>query len=1733
MDNKYKTIIEDGDYSYEIEIYGKTFLNIDIKQKSKNNEKYPPKKYKNKIITVEDLKLVDYNYFYEDFQKLKSFSKIIELLKSKDAIIKIEEDDFDLNLTIEFKKPIDSYISINIEQLNIEYYLTTGKNHKRINVNPFYASLNDDFFNINKLKEILIEEKIINEYKIDSYRYYDEDKKGFIKLNELKDYKTPNNKLILELHSKKIFDSIIPEIGNMDNNLSNKIKKVKNEIKNNIKYLQKTKKYDLIYLYASPIIGKKGGDIYKPINYHDEIKTITKIFNKSQKSFNCLFECANEKLFKNILMEKQIKILHIASHGDLEESNNKYFLILENNLKQQSIYYDKLENILKANSSNIKNIDLVFVSTCHSEGLGKLFKKYGAKNVIYITGMTPISNIAALKFSEFFYQELVNQNSIKESFYKVQEKIKTDREVIYNNKNDCCCNHKHDKKCLIKEENNKRYHIHKDFHKEKCCYFSEFHMHKLNCNFYKKIKEKIRELEEKKKKGEIINEDEDVKFSIKEFKESNYVKICCCNHDIKHSEASKFTLISNEDTKPFKLQEKGKLEINENCVFDFDHIKDFSVIGRAKHMETILKILTDNSGYYSHFIIVYGDKDMGKQEFAESACVYLFERKIIKFYEIINISTEYDFEYIKNKLLNYNKNLQDKIIIILKINYLLDEEKTFYFAGQILNKIIIENNNLYFIILLTTKKENIELDLQGKNKLETIDIKLTFKFAKELLLKLCFYLGFQNNYNSIFNNIYDEDYLGLMKLIQYKPKKIKQIADLIGEIDNFEQLKKNIISEDLDEIKRINEIEKLMENMNISKIYYLLSIMPSGLPESLLKLIYPNYEEFMKEEDVTKTLIYTDPNDNWKYIKEYKRNITNFFYCKEKDQIRQECISNCLKVYAKLLFYYIEKNRQKICFPDNNIHYLFNSYNDTGIWKTFDLPIYNYCFYFENDKNIYDNILKDKFILERHENNITNLILNNLDDLQKLIKDDIIKEYLEQITLKLPTCYFLEKECIIIIKKYIYICDQLKLENSKKRLLLFLYSIDKIQQIDIKEFNDSQYGLEIDAYFLNALKKEDITLFKELIQKYKDINVTSNGETNTVENSSLKKILIYAYYEIAGLYYSKKIYQDALSNLILAKELSKEINNCYLLDRINIDIVLVKMKNFQMLKRKIILSNEKEKEKIISDMDKEYLDDANKLLNEVIHQKPYNKKLKLSLTNEAYKLMLDLNKKLENDIVILNSNPLKGNYSALNNGIFSYLNNQYYLLRQLQEKIKMRLKIESKLLNIDNLNESFNQNGKILIIQSDDFTENGEIVYETKYGESQVLSIEDLKKILPEKIKYNIVILCFIKSGKLKKLFEDKVEYLITFDDFDYFKLNNDDLYKYNKLSIEFLINFIEKTTYLKNIKHIFEESKKLFIDEFKNCKTIENCISLTNKNNLINYIKYENNNQEKIFLNQPLINIPSHTPIKKDYVDEIFKIIKIILSGEHQFINVYLNQDDKIKENNSKKINKKSLIGIEIMKFLYRHQSFDKLYYIYNPQKYGKSLKEIINNVLENESEGETIGSSYDSLTKFILINDYTKIKNKDKELYKENEVIYEEPLTLMDNVQYLIMTKKEIIIDNNDKFKTKDKDIKKSVIMKNTDFDIYKINLEDSVKLEGSKKIKKLKTNKDDNKTITDIGENNINIEDSKIDTNSINIFEDNKKIVNEKCIFKDFNSIFDYSFESDKTISSCDESDDDQLF
>ena len=530
--------------------------------------------------------------------------------------------------------------------------------------------------------------------------------------------------------------------------------------------------------------------------------------------------------------------------------------------------------------------------------------------------------------------------------------------------------------------------------------------------------------------------------------------------------------------------------------------------------------------------------------------------------------------------------------------------------------------------------------------------------GKYLLRSLCDYFGCKCNLEQLKDNLSDDDLDNLLKLIKFHPKKIKILSELIAKGYNYEELKEYIDQKKVDEQKEIIKKEQLIQRIDISRIYFLLSFMPSGLPDSFLRLIIQGCDKIIMEEDGNNRLIYKDPDNNWNYLNDCKREINKIFTDQDKKNEKKRIRLECLKAYSILLFFYIDKNKQKICFPDNNIHYIFNSYNGTGIRKTFDIEMYKYCFY-DLKRKKYENIINYDFDLEKHSKNIINFMKHNLEDIKDLLKtNDINKEYIEQILIMLPSCYFLKKECKNIIMQCIYICQGLSLDNDEKRLLLFLYSLEGNPRIELDDFKNSELNLE--ALFLLFLKKKDKNSFDKIEEEYEKIkNGAYKGNINI---NDVKLKFAECNYEKAGAYYLKTENNEKLKEcekyLIKAKNIAKEINNYFFMDRINIDLFFVSKKK-----------KKNENNQIIGEF-----------LNEVIGKKntyPYNyMKLQSNIINEAYRLKNELNEKFDSDILILNSNPLKSYLSsALNNGIFSYHNNQYYLLEQLNEKIRSNIKV--------------------------------------------------------------------------------------------------------------------------------------------------------------------------------------------------------------------------------------------------------------------------------------------------------------------------------------------------------------------------------------------------------------------------------------------------------------------------
>ena len=210
--------------------------------------------------------------------------------------------------------------------------------------------------------------------------------------------------------------------------------------------------------------------------------------NKGKK-FNVKFECANEEVLRDSLINNKTKILHISGHGQFD---GKYSLLLENLKKNGEVLelgIDTLKNILNKNKRNISQLDLVFVSTCFSEDFRDLFAECGAKNIIYICRETEVIDRISIIFTEYFYKKLIDGYSIHQSFDTAIKLTQRNPVAKYLNYRGCCCHHYHKEKCLLKYIK-----LHSIHHKklENCkCQESSPNYHKKECKYYEEYYRKI------------------------------------------------------------------------------------------------------------------------------------------------------------------------------------------------------------------------------------------------------------------------------------------------------------------------------------------------------------------------------------------------------------------------------------------------------------------------------------------------------------------------------------------------------------------------------------------------------------------------------------------------------------------------------------------------------------------------------------------------------------------------------------------------------------------------------------------------------------------------------------------------------------------------------------------------------------------------------------------------------------------------------------------------------------------------------------------------------------------------------------------------------------------------------------------------------------------------------------------------------------------------------------------
>ena len=181
----------------------------------------------------------------------------------------------------------------------------------------------------------------------------------------------------------------------------------------------------------------------------------------------------------------------------------------------------------------MREIDLIFLNACHSEGIALKFLELGIKCAVVVQEQVEIHNKISKEFSLEFYSNLMNERTIRQAFDDAVESIKLNN---INMPHSCCCHHKHKKDCKWdKMYKQKGRQLHDEYHVPFCkCPRRHQRIHKMNCKYLQSFENEF----------DCIIEEQENTFN------TNYdesAPVCCCSPEIHHDETMKFKLISRQD----------------------------------------------------------------------------------------------------------------------------------------------------------------------------------------------------------------------------------------------------------------------------------------------------------------------------------------------------------------------------------------------------------------------------------------------------------------------------------------------------------------------------------------------------------------------------------------------------------------------------------------------------------------------------------------------------------------------------------------------------------------------------------------------------------------------------------------------------------------------------------------------------------------------------------------------------------------------------------------------------------------------------------------------------------------------------------------------------------------------------------------------------------------------------------------------------------------------------------
>ena len=181
-----------------------------------------------------------------------------------------------------------------------------------------------------------------------------------------------------------------------------------------------TKSIHFAFMFASPLVLKKANDWYlyfPPLNFKKEFVKIKESIEHAQINVNITKRQCTKDSMREILACNPTG-LHFSGHGllnnmDLGEEfhllhkDEGDFLVLEDESGGTDLISRRqLQTMIRQNKCEL---DFVFVATCHSEFVGRIFQEVGANHVICIKHANEVRDDAVIVFTDTFYNLVFEQ----------------------------------------------------------------------------------------------------------------------------------------------------------------------------------------------------------------------------------------------------------------------------------------------------------------------------------------------------------------------------------------------------------------------------------------------------------------------------------------------------------------------------------------------------------------------------------------------------------------------------------------------------------------------------------------------------------------------------------------------------------------------------------------------------------------------------------------------------------------------------------------------------------------------------------------------------------------------------------------------------------------------------------------------------------------------------------------------------------------------------------------------------------------------------------------------------------------------------------------------------------------------------------------------------------------------------------------------------------------------------